>query len=370
MGLFFLFNTLIMRIIIPNIALDKHSCRINGLTVRPSKTQFVHITNINLILLSMKQKTMRLPWAIIKARDCSRSLLLLLVTVSIMLFSCSKRMHVIPIDDEDFGVPVEIRVASIEQEPFGPLGTKGSASLDDVCTVLNYGIYSVDGVSVVKPVTTQKSTDESFGTLSLRLEEGEYKMMVLAHSCDKNPTFKDYPKIDFQTSTVRRITDTFLYSAVFTVSKGMQPININLNRVTAKFELRLQEKYIPQEVSSIEFQFGSECYFNLDANTGRVFKSSSSKFTENIAVTTGDSIVEVYAFVDAEATTTNIKITAKDNDGNEYLSISPTNVPVTPNRKTIYRVNMFAHEIVNSEGSITIDNDWSGTDEYTPSGGE
>ena len=82
----------------------------------------------------MKQKTMRQSSALKKTR-VNQLFSLILLSFGAFMCSCSERIHVIPVDDGP-GIPVNVRVASVEQVPFGSQ-TKSSA-LNEVCSRITF----------------------------------------------------------------------------------------------------------------------------------------------------------------------------------------------------------------------------------------
>ena len=72
-----------------------------------------------------------------------------------------------------------VRVFQIEKTSFASL-TRSAEPVGDVCTRLNYAVYDQEG-SRVKQVN-QTSDAPDFGSVSFRLEEGDYMLVVMAHS--------------------------------------------------------------------------------------------------------------------------------------------------------------------------------------------
>lgn len=309
----------------------------------------------------MKKRKLGQLFAQVKTRVLLLSLQSLLTAP--VISSCSNRIHDVPEMDEP-GVPVTIRVASLEQVPFGSFGTKGSANLSEACTWINYAIYDADGNGLVKPQVNQKSNDDTFGTLNLKLEEGNYRLVIMAHSSTSNPKLDNPSKIDIPSNSKgRRITDTFLSSSAITVTKGMQPLNINLDRAVARFEIRLVEDSIPGAVTRLEFEMGTGGSFSLNANTGSGVKSTRG-YTDKVNVQPGDSVIGVYTFVSEGSSGTRIKVVAKDSLECEYGSWEFVDVPLTRNRVTVYRGALFSTDIINTQASISLNDEWAGTYEY------
>lgn len=312
----------------------------------------------------MKKKKVGQLFAQVKTRVLLLSLQSLLT--ALVTSSCSNRVHIVP-ETEEPGVPVTIRVASLEQVPFGSFGTKGMANLSEACTWINYAIYDAEGNGLVKPQINQKSNDDSFGTLNLKLEEGNYRLVVMAHSSTSNPKLDNPSKIDIPSNSKgRRITDTFLSSSVITVTKGMQPLSINLDRMVARFEIRLVGDSIPGVVTRFEFEIGKDGSFSLNANTGYGVKTARG-YTDKVNVQPGDSVIGVYTFVSEGSTQTRIKVVAIDSLECEYGSWDFEDVPITRNRITVYKGALFAEEVINTQASISLNDEWAGTDEYVVS---
>lgn len=312
----------------------------------------------------MKKKKVGQLFAQVKTRVLLLSLQSLLT--ALVTSSCSNRVHIVP-ETEEPGVPVTIRVASLEQVPFGSFGTKGMANLSEACTWINYAIYDAEGNGLVKPQINQKSNDDSFGTLNMKLEEGNYRLVVMAHSSTSNPKLDNPSKIDIPSNSKgRRITDTFLSSSVITVTKGMQPLSINLDRMVARFEIRLVGDSIPGVVTRFEFEIGKDGSFSLNANTGYGVKTARG-YTDKVNVQPGDSVIGVYTFVSEGSTATRIKVVAIDSLECEYGSWDFEDVPITRNRITVYKGALFADEVINTQASISLNDEWAGTDEYVVS---
>ena len=307
----------------------------------------------------MTQTTMGQSWALIKTRHSLLSLMILMAA-AILDISCTGREHM-ALEMEPGGVPVTIRVAALEQVPFGHVTTKGQENLQEACSVINYAIYNMSDGKLDKQIN-QKSSDDQFGTLNLKLEEGSYHLVVVAHNGDANATMTDRSKITFQNNNKRRITDTFLYSSDISVQKDMQPLNLNLDRVVTKVELRLVADSVPPSVETVEFEIGSGGSSGLNTQNG--YGTRSTKYTDKISVSPGDTLIEVYTFVYEGAETTKMTVTAKDNAGQEVKKILLENIPIARNRITRYSGVLFGKESINTRTSISVNREWAGLNEY------
>jgi hypothetical protein len=103
--------------------------------------------------------------------------------------------------------------------------------------------------------------------------------------------------------------------------------------------------------------------FSLNANTGSGVKSTRA-YTDKVNVEPGDSVIGVYTFVSEGFSSTRIKVVAKDSLECEYGSWEFADVPITRNRITVYRGALFAEEVINTQASICLNDEWAGADEY------
>ena len=298
-------------------------------------------------------------WALIKTKECLRSLFIM-ITAAILGISCTGREHLAG-SIEPSGVPVTIRVATLEQVPFSHAATKGQGNLQEACSVINYAIYNMSDGKLDKQIN-QKASDDQFGTLNLKLEEGSYHLVVVAHNGDANATMSDRSKITFQNNSRRRITDTFLYSSDISVVKDMQPLNLDLDRVVTKVELRLVAESVPPSVEMMEFEIGTGG--SSGRNTLNGYGTRSTKYTDKISVSPGDTLIEVYTFVYEGAETTKMTVTAKDNAGQEVKKILLENIPIARNRITRYSGVLFGKESINTQSMVCINREWAGLNEY------
>lgn len=290
-------------------------------------------------------------WALIKT---------IMMAAAIVGVSCTERQH-LAAEIEDEGIPVEIRVATLEQVPFSHAATKGQGNLQEACSVINYAIYNMSDGKLDKQIN-QKASDDQFGTLTLKLEEGSYHLVVVAHNGDANATMSDRSKITFQNNSRRRITDTFLYSSDISVVKDMQPLNLDLDRVVTKVELRLVADSVPPSVEMMEFEIGTGGSSGLNTLNG--YGTRSTKYTDKISVSPGDTLIEVYTFVYEGAETTKMTVTAKDNAGQEVKKILLENIPIARNRITRYSGVLFGKESINTQSMVCINREWAGLNEY------
>ena len=259
---------------------------------------------------------------------------------------------------------VHINVTEIKQTAFNedekdvhfsPSLTRASQPITQLCTRLSFAFFSGD--ERIKKID-QKVDDEDFGNISLHLEPGTYRLVVLGHKGEGTATISTLDKITFPNN---KMTDTFLYSNDITIGEDDVTLDVALKRVVAMFRLKLSEDLSP-DVSYLEFYYtgGSS---TLSANTG--YGSVNSKQTEVRTVAEGQKTFEIYTIPHAETDELTIKITAFDADDLELGSTTLPTVPVTCNRITQYTGSLF-HSSAGMNISVSADGEWEGTDEYVP----
>ena len=96
-----------------------------------------------------------------------------------------------------------VSVFKLEQTPFSVITRAEPA---EACTRLSFVVYDLEGKRVDQ--VNQTTSSANFGTASFQLEEGDYQLVIVAHSSDGNPTMTDLIKIQF--TNKQGFSDTFL----------------------------------------------------------------------------------------------------------------------------------------------------------------
>ena len=286
----------------------------------------------------------------------------------VVLASCEKAIFDQEETTGDSNGNLTVSVYQIEQMPFasqdgGPethrAGTR--AAVTDYCNRLNFAIYEMDG-SRVKQVN-QTSDKTGFGTASFSLEEGEYQLVVLAHSSNGNPTMTNPQKIQFSNSL--GYTDTFLYYTTVTVTEEHQTLSVSLERIVSMCRFVMNDA-IPAGVSKLEFYYtGGSGTFNAATGLGNV--NSKQKMT--FSVTAGESGTEydLYTFLHQQDDDITLTVTAYDSADN-VLYEREFDVPMTRRKITRLSGDFFTGDPSASGDvgvTISINGDWDGQTDVT-----
>ena len=315
----------------------------------------------------MKQKTMRQSSALKKTRVNSLGFML----IPLLMASCHARIHEIPDPYERDKVPVTICVNNLSSVDYAP--TRAMVDVGLVCSNLSICIYPCEGESFDKIQINQTRDDPSFGTVSQNLTVGVHKIVVVAHNGDKNPTMTNPESIAFSSNTQLKTTDTFCWAGQVNVTQTTGTVNVNLERATAMFRLRLSDLAIPDQVNELQFAYkgGSAAVnpFTLEGTT-------KSNQKESFVVTDHSSkVFEVFTFPRYEEkngvrslSQLEITVTAIDIYGNAVKERVLTDVPVTRNRITECSGEFFAGGVLEYTnigfGGMQVEQDWAGTDPY------
>lgn len=231
-----------------------------------------------------------------------KQLYLLLSGILILLSSCEKPVI---IDDEGSDEPaantgnLALQIEQIEQVPFEEIS---HSDLSVNCTRLNFVVYNMAGTRL-KQVNQLKS-DAAFGAASFQLDEGNYQLLVVAHSSNGNPALTSPAKVQF--TNANGFTDTFIHYQTLTIAGEPQSLSLSLHRIVALCRVVVTGNY-PKDVVRLQFVYkGGSGAFN--AMTGFGCVNSTQKVTFD--VTTGQKVFDLYTFLHATKGTIHLTMTA------------------------------------------------------------
>ena len=239
-----------------------------------------------------------------------------------VLVSCEKAVFSEETDGNEPKGNLIVNVFEIEHTPFSALTR---TALEDVCTRLNFAVYQQDGTRV-KQVNQQKG-DTGFGSASFQLAEGNYQLVVVAHSSKGNPTMTNPKKIQFTNAT--GYSDTFLYSCNVTIADETVEKNVSLDRIVSLCRFVLTDDY-PEEVTQMKFYYtGGSGAFNATTGLGSV----NSKQTVIFDITEDQKQFDLYTILHDLEGTIKLTVTALDANDNVFNE-REFNVPMYWNQIT------------------------------------
>jgi len=246
-----------------------------------------------------------------------------------------------------------VSVFQVEKTPFASL-TRASKPASEVCTRLNFAIYTLDGTRVKQ--VNQTSDDANFGTASFQLEEGDYYLVVVGHSSNGNPTMTDPTAIKFTNS--QGFTETFLCSGDVTIGDDPIELKVTLDRIVSLCRFVITDDDYPADVKKMRFYYtGGSGAFDATTGLGCVNSKQDVKFD----ITSGQKQFDLYTFLHDIEGTIHLTVTALDANDNELYNRT-FDVPMQQNYITWVSGAYF-----NGSGSssttitgVTINTDWAG----------
>ena len=236
-----------------------------------------------------------------------------LMMLVVTLTSCEKfALDETSTDPHDANANVTFHV-SMGKNQSTEFNTKAADSnaipLEKVCTRLSLGIF--DEIGKVKTLNTL-STDKGYGKLSVSLDEGEYRVVIIGHNGAGNCTISSPEKIKFSNN---KLTDTFYYYGRINITSEETEETIELKRAVAQFKVHITDSVIPANARSIKFYYtgGSS---TLDATSG--YGCVNSRQTEIFKLAKDQRDYSVYTFPHEDSQGLNMKISILDADGKNH----------------------------------------------------
>lgn len=287
----------------------------------------------------------------------------LALTVALSVCGCQNSVTqdpdiVVPPDgktDEPYNVCLAI--IGYEDTRFG--ATKADAGgLADVCTRVDAQVFDAAGSRIVKKSLTTDDEAASLDTLRLNLPDGDYQIVILAHSCAGAPTFSSPDKITFPNN---KVTDTlYKYITISVNGSSVQQQEVVLTRAVAAFCLTLVEDK-PDAVSGLKFYYtGGSSTFN--AVTGYGCVNSRQTEIRDVSAVTGQTTCMVYTFPHEESGVLDITVTALGQSGDTIAIGKIADVEIRRNHISACEVSNFYTPTSGEEQqpsfSITVDGEW------------
>lgn len=199
--------------------------------------------------------------------------------VAIMTISCEKFAL-----DEEEGAKKEANGGKEVDEVHANVSIHVSKT---ECNRMSLAIFDVeDKIATIN----QTKDDANFGIVHLNLDDGEYRLVIIAHNGKGNCSISQPENVKFPNN---KLTDTFYYYGRLDVKGGNIKKNIDLERAVAAFHVHILENTIPDTIKVIKFYYtgGSS---TLDATTG--YGCVNSRQTETFKISNNSRDFVVFTF--------------------------------------------------------------------------
>lgn len=279
-----------------------------------------------------------------------------LAAASLFLMSCERLSWD---DDSDTSkistssCNVTLQVSPFTQTAFSSeRASRATQPVEEVCSRLTFAVFNAKDGTKDKTVH-QTSDDADFGTVSISLPAGTYRVLAIAHNSGKSASVSAADKITFDKNIV---TDTFYDYQQIEVDEEESSHNLTLTRTVAMFRLVISDN-IPENVKTFKFYYtGGSSTFSAVSGLGSV----NSRQTVDLNASPNQHTYEVYTFPHKETDALHMTITALDASGAEVAKKEFTDVPVTTNMITEYAGNFFngSQQGTATKIQLTVDTEW------------
>ena len=220
-------------------------------------------------------------------------------------------------------------------EPYAEIGETGVRYAIKNAPLTQLSVSVFKGGKRVKSVHLSAYND-LFMKPSLRLDDGTYSIVAVAHAGMGHATITNAQRITFYKN---KITDTYVYNGEITVS-GNSTFTLPMKRVTAMFQLSVTSP-LPQNVAQVEFRYtgGSS---TLDAKSLEGCVNSRQAETREVTETmkTTPPTFSIYTFPRTESEGLKIKVSFNDKNGNNLHEENYEEVQVKIGMKTCHKCNL------------------------------
>lgn len=281
--------------------------------------------------------------------------IILATLLALAMVSCQRLASEEPEQPAGGKSMVHFNISQFETLPFSTAQSR-SQPVSDLCKQIDLAVFQG---GTRKEKVTQKRGDDNFGTLSVALAPGTYKVVIVAHNQDKTPTMTNADKITFSGD----LADTFSWSKDITVNEGNGlDVDVSMRRVVAMVRFITTDN-VPDDVSTLQFYYtgGSS---TLDGLTGN--GCVNSRQTVKIAITDDmkgkTAKFEIYTFPKSDSKELKIEVTGLGPTGEAIYSHTFENVPVSRNQITQFTGALFSDNPVTGDTSskfmLTTDDEW------------
>lgn len=212
-------------------------------------------------------------------------------------------------NQKNSGGNVVLRVSGFVQRPFDDQTTRSVIDLTNYCTRLNFVVYK-DGTKVKG--LSQKQEDGGFGEVSMELEPGTYKLLVLAHSSvGGNPVVSDPENISF--TNALGYSDTFSYYDDLEVTSETKTHSLTLSRNVSLLRFTINDSF-PADVKYMHFYYtGGSGVLNAVTGYGGNVNSKQEKLV-NVSTFSAPLTFNLYTFLQQDEATLKVRVSALSSD--------------------------------------------------------
>ena len=225
------------------------------------------------------------------------------------------------------------------------------------CSRLNYAVYTMEGARVGQ--INQEKSGTGFGVASFQLEEGDYQLVVVAHSSNGNPVMTNPESIRF--TNAQGFTDTFFGREEVTVGEEPVEMNLSLDRIVALCRFVITDDF-PADAAKIRFYYtGGSGAFNVMSRLGSV----KSRQEHTYDLTPELKQFDLYTFLHDVEGTIRLTVTVYDHNGNVMNERTFEDIKMQQGHTNTFSCDFFTGGVASSAISVSINTAWDSEDRRT-----
>ena len=265
-------------------------------------------------------------------------LLSLILCAAIFLFpACTKNAASIPEGSKTVTFQVTNYVQYELEEGTRSTPVASSSALQH----LALGVFDASTDKMVGSMQVQKRGDEGYGSFTVTLPYGNYRLVFLGYSGNKVCTMDSPSRIYFGDNY---IPQTFLCAQELTVNaETTSQADITLRRAVSGFQLHMEDA-IPAD--AVSFRCKATGGGNvLDSKTGLAVSVTGKESTVSIPESAHgqtDKKITIYLFLTSDPESVDFEVSALDSEGGVIASRRFTDVPMSVNKLTVYKGSFFS----------------------------
>lgn len=254
-------------------------------------------------------------------------------------------------EDQNEESVITFRINAFTIEPFE---TRSPQNIVDYCTRLEFAVYQ-DGQ--LKNSVSQKKADNDYGTATMALKPGSYKLMILAYSSNATVSLDISNPQSISFANAMGFSDTFYYYSDLTVTSSNQALDITMQRAASALSFTITDE-LPNNLYRIKMKYsGGSRILNATTGMGVTKANDSQEVLWAVDGMNAPLTLNEYTFMPTETGYLTLTVTALDSNDNVIQERTFTNVPMQHAMKTIYSGPFFTQSA--SIGfSLKAETDW------------
>ena len=282
---------------------------------------------------------------------------LTLTLASLMFVGCTKEEAVTSSQVEYQDVNISFFDATIEQIATPSTRGGGDESLTNFFKRLDVALIPEVKIAEEIYTTSQTSSDENFGNVSMRVPTGNYKLVGVANGRDQKANIASAENVTFEGSLIGDVG--YIVQPITVNTSNPTATACGLKRAIALFRIKCTDE-LPLAAKSVVIKMDQNVGFTFNPSTGYC-KGTNTTFTYGVNKTDDEDRTnrefDVYTFITDENITTNVTVIIKNEEGKALNTMKFDNVTLQRNRMTTYQGKLFtagtSMDFTFTDGEIT-----------------